>query len=306
MGMRCWKAMARGSVLAFVFGIVLSTRAEEKPFDVRVMSFNIRYYDVYDDGVDDWKNRREMVAKVITDAEVDLLGLQEDKPGQLRYLGMKLRGFRHFGKTRDESGIGPSNAIFYRKKKFKLDDRGTFWFSDTPDTVDSKGWGNKYSRICTWARLIDRETGQGVYLFNAHMDHASQYSRERSAVLMGERIAAREHNDPFIITGDMNAKESNSVIRYFKGDEMQIDGKTHSFPFKIQDSFRVKNGKKAYAGTFNGFGTAKKGYFAKLDYILTEESSEVLDATVIRYNEDGRYPSDHCPITAHINIGNKH
>jgi endonuclease/exonuclease/phosphatase family metal-dependent hydrolase len=38
----------------------------------------------------------------------------------------------------------------------------------------------------------------------------------------------------------------------------------------------------------------------KIDYILVQPGTKVLDAAIIRTSRHGRYPSDHFPVTARI------
>ena len=50
--------------------------------------------------------------------------------------------------------------------------------------------------------------------FNVHLDHQSQPSRERSTVLLRERINARSvTTEPVVVTGDFNVGETNPAIR---------------------------------------------------------------------------------------------
>ena len=51
-------------------------------------------------------------------------------------------------------------------------------------------------------------------------------------------------------------------------------------------------------GTFNGFSGRTDG--AKIDYIFVEPETRVLQAEIIRDHDDGRYPSDHFPVSAEI------
>jgi endonuclease/exonuclease/phosphatase family metal-dependent hydrolase len=51
-------------------------------------------------------------------------------------------------------------------------------------------------------------------VYNTHWDHQSQPSREKAAVLILERIAARLHSDePVIVMGDFNATTTNPAIK---------------------------------------------------------------------------------------------
>ena len=53
--------------------------------------------------------------------------------------------------------------------RFILLDSGCFWLSETPDKP-SVGWDAKYPRICSWAQLQDRNTGNTLYFLNTHFE----------------------------------------------------------------------------------------------------------------------------------------
>ncbi|MCD6175135.1 MAG: endonuclease/exonuclease/phosphatase family protein [Planctomycetes bacterium] len=265
--------------------------------EVKVMTFNIRYYGAKD-GPDNWQYRRQMVINVIKNNRVDIIGFQEAHKLQVEQIQEQLDEFGVLATYRNGKSNGPSNALFYRKSRFIVDSWDTFWFSDTPEMPGSIGWGNKSSRFCTWARLIEKKSGKCFYFFNTHLDHRSQYSRERSAIFVTKMINLRKDKSPFILTGDMNAREDNRVIRFFKGEELTLDNNRYGTLVPVVDTFRIKHGTECDAGTFNGFGKYEK--FSKIDYVFVQESTTILDAKVIKYNENGHYPSDHCPVTARI------
>ena len=55
--------------------------------------------------------------------------------------------------------------------------------------------------------------------------------------------------------------------------------------------------------TYHGFKGGTEG--VKIDQILVERTSEVLAAEIDRTtNEEGRYPSDHYPVTATLKLWN--
>ena len=122
-------------------------------------------------------------------------------------------GYAVVGVGRDDGGrAGEWSAILFKVGRFRVADAGTFWFSDTPEVPASKSWGNNITRICTWARLIDRD-GRGFYHFNLHLDHESQPSRDRSTALLRQRIEARAFlTDPVVVTGDFNVGERNPAL----------------------------------------------------------------------------------------------
>jgi endonuclease/exonuclease/phosphatase family metal-dependent hydrolase len=176
------------------------------------MSFNIRY-GTANDGDNSWPFRRDFVLQVIADQAPDILGIQEALNFQVDELSSGLDGYALVGVGRDDGrSEGEYAAILYLAARFELQETGTFWLSDTPEIPGSASWGNRVTRICTWARLRDRNSGISFYAYNVHLDHESQPSRERSAELLAARIASRTHPDPVIVTGDFNAGEQNSAM----------------------------------------------------------------------------------------------
>ena len=180
-----------------------SQSAADSPRPLRepmtVMTFNIRY-GTAKDGENEWSARREMLLDVIRNTNPDLLGLQEALDFQIDEITAAVPGYAVVGVGRDDGAEkGEYSAILFRRDRFHVAEAGTFWFSDTPQAVASKSWGNQITRICTWARFIDRD-GRGLYHFNLHLDHQSQPSRERSTVLLRARIDTRTVPDPVIVT----------------------------------------------------------------------------------------------------------
>jgi endonuclease/exonuclease/phosphatase family metal-dependent hydrolase len=197
---------------------------------------------------------------------------------------------------------GLHNAIFYDAARFILSEEGTFWLSDTPDIPGSKGWGNIIRRTCSWARLIEKESQQAFYFFNTHLDHISLRSRKKSVVLLIQRIQARSYPDPFVLTGDFNAREKSAPIQYLKGKihlGTKITGRVLN-PNPLMDTFRVRHPNYRNAGTFHGF---RRFFFRfKIDYIFVPPSVRVQDAQIITMRCEEYYPSDHFPLITSIAI----
>ncbi len=276
--------------------------SEADSLEVRVMSFNIRYGSA-NDGENQWKNRREMVFDVIRDQHSDVVGLQEALKFQIDEILEAVSGLGMVGVGRDDGKTeGEYSAILYDRDRLKVDESGTFWLSDTPDVPGSITWGNDCTRICTWARLIEKTSGRAFYAFNVHLDHVSQPSRERAAVLLAQRIRGREHLDPFVVTGDFNVGESNSVITYLTGaSRLGGGGKwEHANPVPMVDTFRVKHPDMGNVGTFNGFKGRRTG--EKIDYVFAPAEVKVFEAQILYDNVDGRYPSDHFPVMARLRL----
>ncbi len=271
--------------------------------EIRVITFNIRY-DNKGDGEDRWEKRRDNVVAFLRDQHADVIGLQEALDHQVQFLVSSLPEMGMLGVGRDDGKTkGEYAAVLYRKDRWLPSESGNFWFSDTPEIVASKSWGNNIVRICTWARFTPVKTDDkgGFYLYNLHLDHESQPSRERSAVLLLDRIGLRAHRDPVIITGDFNAGEDNPAILAMKGDinlaklAPRSDAVEHA-RVRFVDSFRVLHPDEKTVGTFNRFRGMTEG--PKIDYIFIAPGIGVKEAAIHRDRPDGRDLSDHCPVSA--------
>lgn len=263
-------------------------------FEIDAVAFNIRF-DNPKDGENAWPNRKEMVGKWIESESPDVIGLQEALRHQINDIKKVATAYSEYGVGRDDGkSRGEHCTILYLKKRFTLDkkDCGTFWFSDTPEKIASKSWGNEIPRICTWARLIHKKTGKGFYLYNVHYDHQSQSSRIGASNLIIERISNRKQsNEPIILMGDFNAAEKNPAITVFKEE-----------PLKLVDTFRVVKPDEKMVKTFHGF---RGGSFmgGKIDHVfILPKTAKVRSAEIVRFNKDTRYLSDHYPVRAKLSF----
>jgi endonuclease/exonuclease/phosphatase family metal-dependent hydrolase len=270
--------------------------------ELRVMTFNVRY-GTANDGENSWKNRKEMVFDVIRDHPSDVVGLQEALRFQIDAIRKAQPVYGEIGVAREDGyEEGEYSSVLYRTDRFGVGESGTFWFSDTPEIAGSNTWGAACVRICSWARLIETKTGNAFYIFNLHLDHVSQPSREKSAALLAKRIRDRRFKDPFVVTGDFNVGETNSVIKYLKGQSGLDLGTGHETvnPVRMVDTFRVLHPDAQDVGTFNGFKGNKQG--EKIDYVFTLPTVKVLEAQILYDNVDGHYPSDHFPVIARFRM----
>lgn len=280
-------------VTLFVTGSV-SLSAANDSLHVSVMSFNIRYGSAKD-GANHWRLRKELVDKVIKTHDADVIGMQEALKFQIDAILDAAPVYAMVGVGRDDGDtLGEYSAILYKKGRFNVTNSGTFWFSDTPEKIASKSWGNNITRICTWALFEDKNSGASFYHFNLHLDHRSQPSREKSVQLLAKKIAARSTKSPFLVTGDLNAGEDNPAIQF-----LTHTPQTQSLPeLPLIDAFRILHPEATNVGTFNGFKGVRTGN--KIDYIFVCKQAKVMHASIIRDNQDGRFPSDHFPVSADI------
>jgi endonuclease/exonuclease/phosphatase family metal-dependent hydrolase len=295
-------SVTRRTVLGLFAGGILSVCLWSSPVaqstprePLTVMSFNIRY-GTAQDGENHWTARREMLFDVVREQDADVVGLQEALASQIDEIVAAVPVYAVVGVGRDDAArAGEYAAILFRKDRFRVAEAGTFWFSDTPSVAGSKSWGNNITRICTWARFVDRD-GRGFYHFNVHLDHESQPSRERSTALLKQRIEARAvSTDPVIITGDFNVGERNPALPVLVG-QGPLDASA-----AFVDTFRVRHADDTVVGTFTAFKYGATGG-DKIDYVLVQPGTDVLAADIVRTSRNDRYPSDHFPVVARIRL----
>lgn len=266
------------------FTVAQAPPAPGAPFTV--MSFNIRY-GTANDGENHWLKRREQLFELLRAQRADIIGVQEALRGQLDEIVQAVPGYAFVGVGRaDGRQAGEYAAVLYRTDRFQVRRSDTFWFSDTPGVVKSVSWGNRIERICTWAYVEDR-LGPPFFIYNVHLDHESQPSRERSATLLLATIASRDPRAPAIVTGDFNAGEQNPA--------------TTAMRASFQDTFRLRFPDARDVGTFSGF-KPDQTTGDKIDYVFVEPGTEVLDAAIVRTAQGGRSPSDHFPVTARVRL----
>ncbi|MFT3684558.1 MAG: endonuclease/exonuclease/phosphatase family protein [Phycisphaerales bacterium] len=227
--------------------------------DLNMMTFNVRY-GTANDGEDRWEKRRGLFMDVIRQNDPDVLGLQEALRFQIDEIRKEFPQYQEVGVGRDDGKTkGEYSAILYRSSRLSLAgdaaaESGTFWFSDTPEKVASKNWGNGITRICTWAHLRDGVTGRAFFAYNLHLDHQSEPSRRKSVELLAKRIGSRGSADPVIVTGDFNCGEETPAIRFMNGKVESASGSEKVAEWKgLIDTFRLMRPDAVNVRTFHAF-----------------------------------------------------
>jgi endonuclease/exonuclease/phosphatase family metal-dependent hydrolase len=272
--------------------------AESNTGVIRVLSYNIRF-DNPRDGVNVWSGRKDDVARLIGPTHrADIAGLQEALHNQIIDLQRRLPGYAWFGAGRDDGKLrGEFSCLFYRTDRFELLDHGDFWLSETPDVPGSRSWDAAITRLCSWGRLKDQQTGVELFVFNTHFDHEGRRAREQSARIIRRKIASLAGEAPVIFTGDINALENSPPYNVLVG-RTPVEG-----PVAILRDTRYLAG-RAYdgpSGTFTRANWTLPSERGPIDYIFVGPGLEVLSYAVPEDRRvDGHYPSDHLPVLAEI------
>ena len=278
-------------VTAFTILAMTVCCSETPPIDNRhvmnLMSFNIRY-DEPADGINSWKNRKDPVAAMISDRDVDVLGIQELQFIQLTDLLSALPGYTYAGVGRNDGKTGGEyNAIFYKREKFSYDNGGTFWLSKNPAAEGSKDWDATIERIVTWVILTDLHTGKKFAFFNTHFDHVGLTARRESAKLLllkTEEIAA---GLPLFISGDLNSTPGSEPLALLTDQK----NKNH-----VTDSRNLSTQQDGPSWTFHGFGSTPVEKRTTIDYLFVRNVVTVEKFTTIFEVKNNIYLSDHNPI----------
>ena len=258
---------------------------------LRVMAFNIRYGTAAD-GDNHWNLRKDLVVETIRRFDPDILGTQEVLHFQAQFLREKLPEYDFVGVGRDDGAEkGEYAAIYFKRARFQKIREGHFWLSQTPDVPGSISWDSSLTRLCSWATLrLQEPPGIEVHCFNTHFDHRGAAARHESAKLMRSRIDALGPGAAVIVIGDFNAGADSPPYTALVAKEPPL-----------LDTFRAAGpAARPEEGTFHGF-SGKPGA-ARIDWILAGGAFEVLSAEVDRFHRDGRYPSDHFPVTAVLRV----
>jgi endonuclease/exonuclease/phosphatase family metal-dependent hydrolase len=279
-----------------VFGIaflVLSASCTKRETKVTVMSFNIRL-DMEADGENYWPFRKDFAMNMIRSYEVDVIGTQEVTQRQLNDLLEGLPQYAYAGLARDDGKSGGEySAIFYKKEKYTLLGSNTFWLSEDPAAVGSRGWDAAYPRVVTWAILNDRTSGKEFAVLNTHFDHLGNVARVESAKLLLAETDKIAGDLPVIITGDFNTVPDSEPIRI-------LTGRNRRNP--LQDSRGLAEFTDGPEWTFHGFGKTRPEDRQIIDYVFVNKEVLVKKHTIIFETHNGLYLSDHNPVLVHCQI----
>ncbi|MFD2247158.1 endonuclease/exonuclease/phosphatase family protein [Pontibacter ruber] len=237
-----------------------------------------------------WKDRAPAVAALIRFHEFDILGTQEGFKNQLDDLSKALTEYDRYGVGRDDGKEkGEHAAIFFRKDKYKLLNKGDFWLSETPDKP-SLGWdATCCNRIASWVYLQDLKTKKKFYVFNVHFDHEGVQARRESSKLMLRKIREIAGKEPVILTGDFNGNHSSEWYQALANSDI------------LKDTFKEVKQPYALSSSFNAFGKQNEGNEV-IDHIFVTKDFNVSKWGMLTDTYNGKFPSDHFPILVKISF----
>lgn len=272
-------------------------------------SFNVRYANGDRGTRNDWKNRRDTLASFVRHADLSICGMQEVLHEQLLDLQRLLPEYDYVGVGRDDGRTeGEYSPIFFRRSEWRAVESGTFWLSETPDSVGSHGWDAVLPRIATWVLLERREAvkhGRGrkskgsptrLICVSTHFDHIGVEARVESGRLILRKVREIAGELPLVLTGDFNVGMESSVYQSIM----------HDPDYPLLDSYLLGAPHEGCYYTYHDFARKPQAQCPKIDFIFVSPNIKV---TRTRIPAEGRNPgdvlmSDHNPVIVELKIEN--
>ncbi len=272
----------------FIWIWALGTVAQEP---LELITYNIRM-NTSGDGEYAWPHRKDDVAALFRFHRADIFCVQEALPEQMDDLQAAFPDFTYEGIGRDDGKrSGEFSAVFYKLKRFKKLDGGTFWLSETPDAC-SFGWDAACRRVCSWVKLEDQESSEVFHVFNTHFDHRGEVARRESAQLILDKIEEiSSEKGAVVLCGDFNLAPVSEPILLIQS--------------KLNDAFKVSE-QPPYSSvaTYHGFSYDDSPR-ERIDYVFVSDDVKVLRYGGLTDSRDRAFFSDHLPVLVTLSLVNR-
>ena len=269
------------SMATFLFGVGMCCAKSHK---LKIVTFNIGG-DFIAEGYNQWKNRKPLMMQFLSNETPDILCLQEVLINQLTDIEMRFPMYDMVGVSRvDGKAKGDFVPIFYRKDKFEQINSGTFCLSEKPDSIGFIGWDAKYPRIATWINLKFVDTGEIVFVINAHLDNIGKIARVNSMKLILDKISLLSKSKRIILSGDLNDLASSKV---------------HNMASQrgLNDTYLIASKIKGVNYSIHQFGQRDVEKRRKLDYVFASDDFKIISVNIPKEKpKKSVYISDHNPV----------
>jgi endonuclease/exonuclease/phosphatase family metal-dependent hydrolase len=259
-------------------------------YTLTVQSFNIRNENSDDKNERSWDRRRDAVVAMMRDRNPDLVGMQEVKYKQKKYLTDNLKNYAVIGKDRDMGyedaplgitlGMGEYTPIYQNRNGLVRYDWGVFWASNSPSRP-SYSPNASCRRVITWGLFVHQASGKEFYFVSVHLDHSNDNVRQFEANVVMQQLKndVNKRNLPMIVVGDFNTG-SSSVLKAFTDAGLK----------NAREEAPVTD----WSGTYNAWGAGG----SIIDNVFyTPGAFTAVEYKVIKQAYNGvTYISDHYPI----------
>ncbi|KAJ3043203.1 hypothetical protein HDV00_005523 [Rhizophlyctis rosea] len=271
-----------------------------------ILTFNIRFGSA-NDGTNAWDKRKTILYRLIDKISPDILCLQEAEHFQILDIlaNVKCAKYEYIGQGRNGGTYGEHTPILYNTSRVAPNQNGTFWLTDADSTrAGLPAWGANLPRISTWASFrLHNGPSDPFLVLNTHLDNESVNAREQSAEMIVNRIT-NTSSEPYsvaFVTGDFNNLSSTAKeLQTFRNAGF-VD------TFEATMNRPTETGQLSF-GTFHGFLGRAYSSIPKIDFIWMKHmkdgraGGEVKEVGIVRDGEQGRWPSDHFPVYAIVEL----
>lgn len=264
---------------------------------LKVMTYNVLCSFCDPRNFDPWVDRLPYFGDIFARHDPDLIGVQELTPlgDEVNQLLPQAPGYGAVYFAPPGEDTYPDALILYRLSRFVVLDQGDYWLSPTPDVPRSVGFARlQFPRLVMWSRLMDLEANREIFFATTHFDNNSP-SQDLSAPLVKERTAPFAAGLPVIFVGDFNSRPNSSAYATLTADA------TAGFVF--QDTFDLAE----WRIVTNQVPEPAYDIDDRIDHIFLAGDGVTWTVTdwladLTIYGPNDRYPSDHFPIVADIEL----
>ena len=238
-----------------------------------IMSFNIQNKYVLDCFSKFFNSRMTKILKIIEKENPDIIGLQEVTPKIKKILEERLPQYNIIGRSRynDQSMADEYNLIM-ASKKHRIVTSGTYSLGPDINKVGSRGLLDVFPRICSYTKI--EHQGKIIAIFNTHLDHLLNYNRCKQLKQI-KNIINLQGTGCNIIMGDFNLTRESEMLKEFMDEDYK----------NVADDLEQPTFRNLF-----------------IDQILFTDEISLLRAYVNDSQDLEKYPSDHFPIVAKINL----
>lgn len=261
---------------------------------IKIASFNLKRATVLP-GAHSWKNRRDMVTRLLRDSGAAIIGVQELLPSMKQDIRRQLGDYSIFGLGRTRHLDNEHSAILLRNSGLTPLDSQTFWLSKHPEKCGSRAYFAVFPRICTVCEVYVEEWQRKIRVYNTHFDHICGPARTLGVQIILEhmhKLNAKERL-PVILMGDLNAKPDSKPIRILTENR-------HGYPDIHLNNLYSSPCARPITTTYHGFSGRCDS--RPIDYIFVSDDFAIEDVYVETSRFDGRFPSDHYPLVADLRL----
>ena len=232
------------------------------------------------------------MAQTILQMDTDVLGTQEDNDGNGEAFVKELGSYSVY---KGANEVDNGNYVYWKTEKLNVLDKGYYYLSDTPEQR-SRFSDSKHYRTMTYVVFEIKDTGARFLFIDTHLQNnnasygcTDQTRYKQLCVLSALVQQINKDGLPVIIMGDLNTSSDAESIKAFKRENPV---------FSEAQDVALTTGDVGYTFAYNFMDREYT-----IDHIfVSTDRNRVKYFTVVDNKTDGKYPSDHLPLFAQIEL----